>query len=400
MILTRYLIYYGSLIDKERKEYKLKFLSKLNEILKLNWNVVKRIINPNNSTPIILKDDNNNYLNNDELSIYTKTFFQNKFNDRNFEFEINNINNINFDDDIIINCIKCQGKHKSPDINKITAEMYQKVDEESLKFIVRNIKFLLIENPYDYWKKSEIVLIAKNRNPSTLSEYRPITICKIIYKIIMSIWKDWFIENGYISSSYQFGFSRNKCTTDCIFILKRCVEEANKLNKPLYIASVDIQAAYDNVKWCKLFDILSLKFGTEISSNILKWYNGTTCVRINGKLSEEFLPRKGVKQGCPLAPILFNMVLDPILNFIGDLPGYNLYNKVNISAIAYADDIMLYDCNLQHLEFKLNILKNYLIDIGLNLSPNKTFITSNEYINNSNYKFIRGYEYFKYLGVF
>jgi hypothetical protein len=78
------------------------------------------------------------------------------------------------------------------------------------------------------------------------------------------------------------------------------------------ILKLDYEKAYDRVSWSFLEDMLiSRGFGRTWVSWIMKVVKGgSLCVRINDENSTYFKPGKGLRQGDPLSPLLFNLVAD------------------------------------------------------------------------------------------
>ena len=78
---------------------------------------------------------------------------------------------------------------------------------------------------------------------------------RILTKIIMKTLKEAYVTN--ISDS-QFGFRRNRSTTDVIFALKTVIDK----NKDTLIAVyIDITAAYDHIPRKFLLKVLDLRTG-------------------------------------------------------------------------------------------------------------------------------------------
>ena len=78
------------------------------------------------------------------------------------------------------------------------------------------------------------------------------------------------------------------------------------------------EKAYDKVKWNFLLQSLRLK---GFSSKWIEWIKsfnsgGSVAVNINDEVGHYFQTKKGVRQGDPLSPILFNIVADMLMLFI------------------------------------------------------------------------------------
>jgi len=69
------------------------------------------------------------------------------------------------------------------------------------------------------------------------------------------------------------------------------------------------------------------------------YLSSKACVRVDRQLSESFNIKKGVRQGCPLSPILFNLFINDIFNNC-DKHGISIVDKRCCGSL-FADDIML-----------------------------------------------------------
>lgn len=141
------------------------------------------------------------------------------------------------------------------------------------------------------------------------------------------------------------------------FILEGCVilhevlhEMRTKAQKGV-ILKIDFKKAYDRVSWDFLFEVLSRKGFPE------KWINwikacvmrGRVCVNINGERSDFFRTYRGLRQGDPLSPLLFNLVSDALAAIFdnakraGILSGLVLEIFPNgITHLQYADDTVIF----------------------------------------------------------
>ena len=101
-------------------------------------------------------------------------------------------------------------------------------------------------------------------------------------------------------------------------------------------------------------------------------YRNTRCrIRVGGELTDAFQVLGGLKQGCPLSTLLFNLVLEWIMRQTPATTGLRL-GEVNCDRLAYADDVDLCGRDLQELENCLRIFKETSATIGLNISEEKT----------------------------
>ena len=123
------------------------------------------------------------------------------------------------------------------------------------------------------------------------------------------------------------------------------------------ILKIDFEKAYDKVKWPFLQQALRMKgFAQEWCNWIMQFVQGESVgVRVNDDIGHYFQTKKGLRQGDPLSPILFNIVVDMLAILIarakedGQIDGL-IPNLVEwgLSILQYADDTILFlDHNLE-----------------------------------------------------
>ena len=102
------------------------------------------------------------------------------------------------------------------------------------------------------------------------------------------------------------------------------------------------------------------------------WYTMTTSsVRINGHLSEPFVVERGVRQGSVLSPLLFSLVMDPLLK---EMQGSGLGLSINglpVGSNAHADDIRAITNSWDNLEALIQMVQRYTTRNGLKLNVEK-----------------------------
>lgn len=98
-------------------------------------------------------------------------------------------------------------------------------------------------------------------------------------------------------------------TREHILNIKQIIEKLRVFNKPGYLCFVDYQKAFDQVRWDSLWSIMT-EMGTpqHITRLIANLYKAAeTQVKVQGQLSDRFKVYRGLRQGCILSPILFNL---------------------------------------------------------------------------------------------
>jgi hypothetical protein len=81
--------------------------------------------------------------------------------------------------------------------------------------------------------------------------------------------------------------------------------------------------------------------------------------------------RRGVKQGDPLSPYVFNAIMNPLLEQLENLRGYTIDDSHSISSLAFADDIILLADDRDTAQNLLTHTETYLQNLGMEIAPNK-----------------------------
>ena len=139
---------------------------------------------------------------------------------------------------------------------------------------------------------------------------------KILLKIITRHLSRYCERVGILPEE-QSGFRPNRSTTDMMFVIRRLQELARKKQIPLYVCFIDLTKAYDSVNRTLLWTAL-VRFGVpqNMISVIRQFHDGMrACVRLDERVcSGWFAVEQGLRQGCVLAPLLFNIFFATVIN--------------------------------------------------------------------------------------
>ncbi|GKF74144.1 RNA-directed DNA polymerase, eukaryota, partial [Tanacetum coccineum] len=180
-----------------------------------------------------------------------------------------------------------------------------------------------------------------------VSDFRPISLIGSVYKVVTKILANRLATViSVLVSDTQSAFVANRQILDGPFILNELLAWCKRKKKQAMIFKVDFAKAYDSVRWDYLLDVLHA-FG--FGPNWCKWIRGTfsssmASVLVNGSPSSEFPFFCGLKQGDPLAPYLFILIMESLhISFSkalsdGVFKGIQINESMVVSHLFYADD--------------------------------------------------------------
>ena len=152
--------------------------------------------------------------------------------------------------------------------------------------------------------------------------HRGITLTSAVYKLFCTILNNrlskWENEHSVLADN---GFRKHRSTTDQVISLTSIIETRKLYKKNTFVAFIDFTKAYDSINRGILFTKLSdLGISGLMYKALLAIYDNVRCaVRINGSLTEWFDVTCGLKQGCSLSSILFNLYINDLITRINSL---------------------------------------------------------------------------------
>nr|GEU47521.1 RNA-directed DNA polymerase, eukaryota [Tanacetum cinerariifolium] len=228
---------------------------------------------------------------------------------------------------------------------------------------------------------SFIALILKVADAKLVNDFRPISLVGCVYKVVTKVLANQLsLVIADLVSDTQSTFVANRQILDGPFILNEILHWCKRKRKQAMFFKVDFAKAYDSVRWDYLLDVLEA-FG--FGQTWCKWNRGTlssakASILVNGSPSNEFSFHCGLKQGDPLSPFLFILIMESLhLSFSravneGIFKGVQLNGSINISHLFYADDVMFIgewsDANLKGI---INILQCFFLASGLKINIHK-----------------------------
>ena len=262
------------------------------------------------------------------------------------------------------------------------------------------------------WLTSLLVPIHKKGSTDDPDNYRGISLisclAKLFYAILNSRLMKYCLENNILSPS-QLGFLAGNRTSDAHIILHNLINEyCHKRGSKIYGCFVDFSKAFDSIPRDRMFQKL-LDIGiTGKFYDIIKYiYEGDqVCVKLDDMITPAIKTIMGVRQGCVLSPLLFNIYMSDFTKELSQNVGVQLTDDQNINCILWADDIILLSESEAGLNTLLADLKTYSDTNQLKVNTDKTkcmifnktgrLIRRNFYLGTTRLENVRSY---KYLGL-
>lgn len=230
------------------------------------------------------------------------------------------------------------------------------------------------------WYISIISPIHKKGSKMDPDNYRGISLISCIYKFLTAIINkrmENYCKEKNILSANQLGFVAGNRTSDAHLIIHNLIRKyVYKEGKHLHACFIDFSKAFDKIPRDILFQkLLDIGIKGKVFNFLKNIYSHEECkVKIGESLSSPFKTNLGVRQGCILSPILFNI-------FISDLPqllGSHKHNPPklstsrSLSSILWADDLVLFSETESGLHCMMEDLLNYTKEKGLYINEDKS----------------------------
>ena len=163
------------------------------------------------------------------------------------------------------------------------------------------------------WKDATIKVLYRKSGRSNCNTYRGISLLsdvgKVLIKIVANRLSDYCEAHGILPDE-QCGFQPERSTVDMLLVVRRLQELARRRRIPLYMCYVDLQKAYGSVDRELLWKVLVRANVPEEMITVIRQFHDGMQARVrmdDEELSDWFEVTQGLRQGCVLSPLLFNI---------------------------------------------------------------------------------------------
>ena len=200
-----------------------------------------------------------------------------------------------------------------------------------------------------------ISLIPKVKSPEYVTEFRPITLCNILYQLVSKVLANKLRKVlPHIISDFQSAFQSGKALSDNILVAFELLHhmKRRKSGKTRHMAlKLDMSKAYDRLEWIFLQWIMEkMGFHPRWVGWIMECIKSVTySVLINGEPKGHIVPMRGIRQGNPLSPYLFLLCSEGLNGLIEQavsdrhIEGFSLCkHDPKISHLFFTNDSLLF----------------------------------------------------------
>ena len=172
------------------------------------------------------------------------------------------------------------------------------------------------------WKDAVITVLHKKGDKTECGNYRGISLVshagKVILKVVTRRLSAYCEAKGLLPEE-QCRFRPNRSTTDMMFVLRRLQETGWTAGVSIFMCFIDLQKVYDIVDRTLLWQVLTrIGVPPQMIAVIQQFHDGMrACVRPDdGVCSDWFEVEQGLRQGCVLSPLVFNIFFAAVLTVV------------------------------------------------------------------------------------
>ncbi|KAH6602103.1 hypothetical protein BASA61_001472 [Batrachochytrium salamandrivorans] len=198
-------------------------------------------------------------------------------------------------------------------------------------------------------------LLRKDGDPLNPGDKRGIALINVGLKLVCKVLQmriERFVETNNLLSYEQAGFRKREECVGQVVSLVDIIQRRQNAGLNTHVLFIDIRKAFDTVPvGALLWKLQNMGFPRRTLAFLKALYTSSSArARAGSLLSDPFPVQRGVRQGCPLSGLLFNLFINDILDGVAPITVPGLPRDTNpIRGLMYADDVAVFADSEQSL---------------------------------------------------
>ncbi|KAH9269577.1 hypothetical protein BASA83_008397 [Batrachochytrium salamandrivorans] len=221
------------------------------------------------------------------------------------------------------------------------------------------------------WLCASIVSIdKKDGDPLNPGDKRGIALINVGLKLVCKVLQmriERFVETNNLLSYEQAGFRKREECVGQVVSLVDIIQRRQNAGLNTHVLFIDIRKAFDTVPvGALLWKLQNMGFPRRTLAFLKALYTSSSArARAGSLLSDPFPVQRGVRQGCPLSGLLFNLFINDILNGVAPITVPGLSRDTNpIRGLMYADDVAVFADSEQSLLAASTAIEQWANQLG------------------------------------
>ena len=214
------------------------------------------------------------------------------------------------------------------------------------------------------------------KDPLDTNSYRGVTLTSVLAKVLETLTlmrlQCHFLEKK-IPHLNQTAYCKGVSCAEAIFSTMEVISTYSQCSEKVYMCFYDLQKAFDSIQYPVLLKRLYESGVNGKAWRLLRsWYTSPkSMVRVNGILSSSLTLERGVLQGSVLSPVLFLLIMDPLLKSLQNKGLGPSVGDIYAGGFIHSDDIRTISSSRATLQEQINTVCTFAANNGLTLNPTK-----------------------------